>query len=509
MTQHRVARATHARSSSPSAGIGRPHRAPRWRSHPVAAPAARRSAPTPRRREVAQRGRTRPRTVPATWRPSSEVVARLDETVDGRTRRGARRGGAARSSSSRASARRSSRSSSTRATASRRRSSTTGRSASSPGVPSAYTQPLYGWFLAAIYLPFGRSWLAVGIAQIVVAVADRARRLRDRDAPALDRRRPRRGARHDAPPVRRLARRPPEPRAARRARPRRCSRSARSRPTSVARSLARGRDGPSPGLAILGNARLVLLPVAIAIYVAWRTPARPRRSPPLRSSSGWLRSWSSPVGRAQQGAGRLLRDHDGRARAVEGEQREHARACSIAAAGSTTCRSFRARRRGRSSAADLTLVAEADERRRVRADAALPPTRSSTSGATSPARRRASPPQATRHALEPRAARVGRERERNSAPRAQDDRARVRGRSLRPGDRRRLRRSAATSSGSPCSCSPTTRSPRWSSPERLAYRAPWDFLLALLAAFALASAWERVQRRRHRHYVGAGSSARA
>ena len=41
------------------------------------------------------------------------------------------------------------------------------------------------------------------------------------------------------------------------------------------------------------------------------------------------------------------------------------------------------------------------------------------------------------------------------------------------------------------------------------YRTPWDFLLALLAAFALASAWERIQRRRHRHYVGAGSRARA
>jgi hypothetical protein len=41
------------------------------------------------------------------------------------------------------------------------------------------------------------------------------------------------------------------------------------------------------------------------------------------------------------------------------------------------------------------------------------------------------------------------------------------------------------------------------------YRAPWDFLLALLAAFALGWAWERAQRRRRRHYVGAGSSARA
>src|SRR5919108_2276224 len=40
-----------------------------------------------------------------------------------------------------------------------------------PDVPSAYTQPLYGWFLAALYLPFGRDWLAVGIAQVVVAVA--------------------------------------------------------------------------------------------------------------------------------------------------------------------------------------------------------------------------------------------------------------------------------------------------------------------------------------------------
>lgn len=39
-----------------------------------------------------------------------------------------------------------------------------------PDVPSAYTQPLYGWFLAGIYLPFDRSWVAVGIAQTIVAV---------------------------------------------------------------------------------------------------------------------------------------------------------------------------------------------------------------------------------------------------------------------------------------------------------------------------------------------------
>jgi hypothetical protein len=39
-----------------------------------------------------------------------------------------------------------------------------------PDVPSAYTQPLYGWFLAAIYWPLDRSWVWIGLAQIVVAV---------------------------------------------------------------------------------------------------------------------------------------------------------------------------------------------------------------------------------------------------------------------------------------------------------------------------------------------------
>ena len=39
-----------------------------------------------------------------------------------------------------------------------------------PGVPSAYTQPLYAWFLAALYWPLDRTWLVVGVAQIVLAV---------------------------------------------------------------------------------------------------------------------------------------------------------------------------------------------------------------------------------------------------------------------------------------------------------------------------------------------------
>jgi 4-amino-4-deoxy-L-arabinose transferase-like glycosyltransferase len=40
-----------------------------------------------------------------------------------------------------------------------------------PGHPTAWTQPLYAWFLIPIYWIFGRSWLAVGLVQIGVAVA--------------------------------------------------------------------------------------------------------------------------------------------------------------------------------------------------------------------------------------------------------------------------------------------------------------------------------------------------
>ncbi len=40
-----------------------------------------------------------------------------------------------------------------------------------PGEPSAYTQPLYGFFLVPLYAIFGRHWLVVGLAQIALAVA--------------------------------------------------------------------------------------------------------------------------------------------------------------------------------------------------------------------------------------------------------------------------------------------------------------------------------------------------
>jgi 4-amino-4-deoxy-L-arabinose transferase-like glycosyltransferase len=40
-----------------------------------------------------------------------------------------------------------------------------------PGHPSAYTQPLYGFFLVPVYWALGRSWVTVGAAQIAVAAA--------------------------------------------------------------------------------------------------------------------------------------------------------------------------------------------------------------------------------------------------------------------------------------------------------------------------------------------------
>ena len=40
-----------------------------------------------------------------------------------------------------------------------------------PGEPSAYTQPLYGWFLIPVYWIFGRSWLSIGLAQVALAIA--------------------------------------------------------------------------------------------------------------------------------------------------------------------------------------------------------------------------------------------------------------------------------------------------------------------------------------------------
>jgi hypothetical protein len=140
-----------------------------------------------------------------------------------------------------------------------------------PGVPSAYTQPLYGWFLAGLYLPFDRSWLAVGLAQIAVAVATALIVLEI-------------GVRLRSPGVGLVA-----------------ALLTTVHPYVVWHDVHANREvldglvlallvlsallayenrslpmalatGCVTGLAILGNARLVLLPVAIGLFVAGRVP---------------------------------------------------------------------------------------------------------------------------------------------------------------------------------------------------------------------------------------------
>ena len=137
------------------------------------------------------------------------------------------------------------------------------------GVPSAYTQPLYGWFLAGLYFPFGRSWLAVGIAQIVVAVAtalvvfEIGSRLRSTGVglvAALIATLHPYVIWHDVHLNREvldglvlavLAL---------------CALAAYERRSFPLAALT----GVVAGIAILGNARLILLPLALAVYVAWR-----------------------------------------------------------------------------------------------------------------------------------------------------------------------------------------------------------------------------------------------
>jgi hypothetical protein len=138
-----------------------------------------------------------------------------------------------------------------------------------PGVPSAYTQPLYGWFLAGLYLPFDRSWLAVGLAQIVVAVAtallvfEIGSLLRSPGfglvAAVLATLHPY-VVWHDVHANREVL-------------------DGLVLALLVLFALLAYEDRSLPmaaatgciaGLAILGNARLFLLPIAVAVYVAWR-----------------------------------------------------------------------------------------------------------------------------------------------------------------------------------------------------------------------------------------------
>jgi 4-amino-4-deoxy-L-arabinose transferase-like glycosyltransferase len=144
-----------------------------------------------------------------------------------------------------------------------------------PDVPSAYTQPLYGWFLAALYWLFGRSWLAVGLAQIAIAVATAlavlaiGALLRSTGtgvvAALLTTLHPY-VVWHDVHVNREVLD------GLLLALVVLCALLAYD-DRSVAMAAV---TGAVAGVAILGNARLALLPVVLAVYVAWRVRPGPR-----------------------------------------------------------------------------------------------------------------------------------------------------------------------------------------------------------------------------------------
>jgi len=140
-----------------------------------------------------------------------------------------------------------------------------------PGEPSAYTQPLYGWFLIPIYRIFGRSWTSIGISQIVLAVVtawlvyEIGRRVIGRRAGLV-------GAAiatlnpyliwHDVHVNREIVDQV-------------CAAAlvlltllVAERPTWVRALLL----GGVAGLALLGNSRLVFLPILCVVYLAFRLP---------------------------------------------------------------------------------------------------------------------------------------------------------------------------------------------------------------------------------------------
>ncbi len=144
-----------------------------------------------------------------------------------------------------------------------------------PGEPSAWNQPLYGFFLIPIYWIFGRHWEAVGLVQIAVAAAmalivyETGRRFVSRSAglvaalvatlnPYL--------IWHDVHLNREIL---DETLAAALVYVTLLATERRSEHRLPLAALT----GFVLGLAILGNTRLVFLPLAIAAFLAWQTRA--------------------------------------------------------------------------------------------------------------------------------------------------------------------------------------------------------------------------------------------
>ncbi len=199
-----------------------------------------------------------------------------------------------------------------------------------PGHPSAYTQPLYGWFLIPIFWIAGFHWWSVGTVQILVAVAtsivvfETGRRFlsarigliggRDRDAPALPRlaRRPRQ-PRDPRPAARRGDVRADPARRSPGARPGSASRSASSRASPSSRTRGCSRcplilaAASSPGAAPAGSRRVAIPVLALRRHGAvgrsgTRSSSAASRSRPTAAPSG-RRTTSTPTRRSRTAGG--------------------------------------------------------------------------------------------------------------------------------------------------------------------------------------------------------------
>jgi len=373
-----------------------------------------------------------------------------------------------------------------------------------PGVPSAYTQPLYGWFLAALYWPFGRSWLAVGIAQIVVAV------LTALVVFAI-------GTRLRSPGVGLVA-----------------ATIATLHPYVVWHDVHLNREvldglalallalsalaayerrslplaaatGAVAGLAILGNARLLLLPVAIAVYVAWRSPfgeAITAAVLVVGMAAVVVAPWVVR-NKVQVGCYAITTD----SRALWKANNENTRGELDRGGWIDDVPALPGAPPWPEYAADLTLAGRpttVDEcaQMRLYRDEVIDFWREH------PGEMGLLALQATRMLWSP-------------VPRESDESgsgtARLARKTIEPAFVILL---YAVAIAGVFVAPPhfvglallmlaynTLAAMVFAGTAR--YRAPWDFLLAILAAFALAWAWERIRERRRRHYVGAGSKARA
>ena len=373
-----------------------------------------------------------------------------------------------------------------------------------PGVPSAYTQPLYGWFLAGLYWPFGRSWLAVGIAQILIAVITALVVF------AI-------GARLRSPGVGLVA-----------------ATIATLHPYVVWHDVHLNREvldglalallalcalaayerrslplaaatGAIAGVAILGNARLLLLPIAIAVYVAWRSPfgqALTAAALVIGMAGVVVAPWVVR-NKVQVGCYAITTD----SRALWKANNENTRGVLDHGGWIDDVPALPGAPPWPEYAADLTLAGKpttVDECAQMR----LYRDEVGDFWREHPGEKGLLALQATRMLWSP-------------VPRESDESgsgtARLARKTIEPAFVIALYTLAVVG----LFVAPlhfvglallmvgynTVAAMVFAGTAR--YRAPWDFLLAILAAFALSRAWERIQERRRPHYVGAGSSARA